>query len=69
MMRETRTSRRPTNVEDDKVPDPLAELDQLAAGLATRAKVLHDYYAALVGEGFTASEALALVLGFQSGMS
>lgn len=50
--------------DDDAPPDPLAELDQAIAGLATRAKVMHGYFEALKAEGFDADQALALTIAY-----
>jgi hypothetical protein len=51
---------------EPRVPlDRVAALDQVATELVAFAAVLASYRAALLGEGFSPSEALAVVRDFQ----
>jgi hypothetical protein len=49
----------------DEVPDPLAALDQIMRAVIDVAKAVWGYYQALVEQGFTADQALALTLDYQ----
>jgi hypothetical protein len=52
--------------EDPEIPDPLANIDQAIAGLATRAHILRGYYVALVENNFTEEQALEIVVSYQN---
>lgn len=53
-------------MSDEPVPDPLAQLDQAMAEMATLAKIIHAHYAAMLAAGFTCDQALALTLSYQA---
>jgi hypothetical protein len=52
--------------DDEQVPDLLASLDQLVAGLRARAFLLGGYMRGLLDAGFTRDEALAIVIEYQT---
>lgn len=51
---------------DDPFAKMVADLDQVVAGMPMVARLLRAYFGALVAQGFTESEALALTLNYQS---
>lgn len=52
--------------ETPDTPDWMAQMDQLFRGLADVAKSMRAYYTALVEEGFTEEQALAIVVAWQA---
>lgn len=50
---------------EDGVPDVIAAFEQLGATLRTFGKTLAEYFRSLVQEGFTADQAMQLVVGYQ----
>jgi hypothetical protein len=52
-------------VPADRVPDPIAALDQALAGMPNMARILRAYYDALIAQGFTEHQATALTKGYQ----
>lgn len=53
-------------MSDDETPDPLAQFDQLIAGVKDWLKVVHAYYTAALAQGFDANQAMALTIAYQA---
>jgi hypothetical protein len=53
-------------VNEDETPDPLAQLDQALAEMATMAKLLRAHYCAMIAAGFAVEQAIALTLSYQA---
>lgn len=51
--------------DEEPAPDPLAALDQVKAGLHTRAQVIRSYFDSLKGAGFDNDQALTLTVAYQ----
>lgn len=51
---------------DEAPPDPLAALDQVKAGLHTRAALIRSYFESLKAAGFNDDQALTLTVAYQN---
>ncbi len=52
--------------DEDRIPDPLAALDQAMAAMVTLAKAVRGYYVALLTNGFTEDQAIMLTAMWQT---